>query len=169
MFDRKRHNNRDDLAGEHFFSDLGQLILLLVFLTVWIIDSFFLHYSTFVAKYIPLFIRIPVSVIILFLAGYLAKAGLNIVFGEIREEPGVIKEGVFGIVRHPVYLGSILFYLGLLIFTFSIFATIIWFIIIAFYYYIARHEEKLLLKRFVKDYEEYMKEVPMWIPRIKRV
>ena len=79
------------------------------------------------------------SIIILFSSGYLAKKGLNIVFGEIREEPGVIRKGVFGIVRHPIYLGSILFYLGLLTLTFSIIATIIWIFIIAFYCLIAKH------------------------------
>jgi len=99
---------------------------------------------------------------------YLAKAGLNIVFGEVREEPGVIRKGVFGIVRHPIYLGSILFYLGLLALNFSIIAGIIWVVIIIFYYFIAQHEEKLLVMKFGKEYEEYMREVPMLIPLIKR-
>ncbi len=167
MLDGKRDSDRQDLAGEHVFSDLGQLLLLFIFLAAWIVDSFFLKYSTFISKYIPLFIRIPLSIIILFSAGYLARIGLNIVFGEVREEPVVIRKGVFSIVRHPIYLGSILLYLGLLTLTFSIIATIIWIFIIAFYYFISKHEEKLLLKEFGKDYEEYMREVPMLIPRIK--
>ena len=165
---RKRHDNRPDLAGEHLLSDSGQLILLLLFLAAWILDSFFLKYSTFLSKYIPLFVKIPLSIIILSISGYLAKKGLNIVFGEIREESVIIRKGVFGIVRHPIYLGSILFYLGLLTLTFSIIAAIIWIFIIAFYCFIAQHEEKLLLKKFGKDYEEYMREVPMLFPRIKR-
>ena len=168
IFDRKRHAHRQDLAGEHLLGDSGQLLLLCIFLAAWIIDSFFFKYSTFISKYIPLFVKIPLSVIILFTSGYLAKKGLNIVFGEIRESPNVIRKGVFGIVRHPVYLGSILFYMGLLTLYFSIIATIIWIFIIAFYCFIARHEEKLLLEKFGKDYEEYMREVPMLIPRIKR-
>ena len=165
---RKRHDNRPDLAGEHLLGDLGQLILLLIFFTAWIIDSFFLKYSSFILKNIPLFIKIPISIIILFSSGYLAKKGLNIVFDEVREEPGVIRKGVFGIVRHPIYLGSILLYLGFITLTFSIISTIIWIFIIAFYCFIAKHEEKLLLGKFGKDYEEYMREVPMLIPRIRR-
>ena len=164
---RRRHDDRQDLAGEHMFSDLGQLIFLFIFLAIWIIDSFFLKYSTFISDYIPLFIRIPISVVILFSAGYLARSGLNTVFGEIREEASVIRNGVFGIVRHPIYLGSILLYLGLLILTLSIAAATIWIFIIIFYYLISRHEEKLLLGKFGEDYEEYMKQVPMLIPRIK--
>ena len=168
IFDRKLHSNRQDLAGEHVFGDLGQIILFIIFLAVWTTNSFFINYPTFISKYIPLFVRIPLSIIILIISGYLAKAGLNIVFGEIREEPDVITKGVFGVVRHPIYLGSILLYLGLLTFTFSIMATVIWIIIVVFYYFISKHEEKLLLKKFGEKYEDYIKDVPMLIPRIKR-
>ena len=168
MTDREGRDERKDLAGEHTFSDTGQLLLLFIFLTAWIVDSFVFSYSTFISEYIPLYAKIPLSVILLVSAGYLARTGLKIVFGEIREEPSVIRKGVFGIVRHPIYLGSILFYLGLLVLTFSIIAIAIWILIIAFYYFISKHEEKLLLEKFSKDYEEYKKEVPMLIPRIRR-
>ena len=168
MTDREGRDERKDLAGEHTFSDTGQLLLLFIFLTAWIVDSFVFSYSTFISEYIPLYAKIPLSVILLVSAGYLARTGLKIVFGEIREEPSVIRKGVFGIVRHPIYLGSILLYLGLLVLTFSIIAIAIWILIIAFYYFISKHEEKLLLEKFGKDYEKYKKVVPMLIPRIRR-
>ena len=159
------HHNRDDLAGEHAAGDAGQLLLLFIFLAAWIVDSFVFHYSTIIC--VPLFVKIPLSVVILFSAGYLARAGLNTVFGEIREDPSVVRKGVFGIVRHPIYLGAILFYLGLLVLTFSIIALVIWILIIAFHYFIAKHEERLLLEKFGNEYEEYKKEVPMLVPRIR--
>lgn len=165
IVERKRHEKRGDLAGEHVFSDVGQLILLVLFLAIWISDAFFLKYSTFLAMYIPIFVKIPLAVILFLSAGYLAKTG-HIVFDEIREPPSVIRKGVFGRVRHPLYLGAIVFYLGLLTLMFSLAATLIWVGIIVFYHFIARHEEKLLLKKFGKEYEDYMQEVPMWIPRI---
>ena len=168
MSDRRGHDERKDLAGEHALSDIGQLLLLFTFLTAWILDSFVFSYSTFISNYVPLYVKAPLSVFILFSAGYLARTGLSIVFGEIREEPSVIGKGVFGIVRHPIYLGAILFYFGLLVITFSIIATGIWVLIIAFYYFNSKHEEKLLLDKFGKDYEEYKKEVPMLIPRMRR-
>ena len=168
MSDRRGHDKRKDLAGEHALSDIGQLLLLFTFLTAWILDSFVFSYSTFISNYVPLYVKVLLSVIILSSAGYLARTGLNIVFGEIREQPSVIGKGVFGIVRHPIYLGAILFYLGLLVITFSIIATGIWVLIITFYYFNSKHEEKLLLGKFGKDYEEYKKEVPMLIPRMRR-
>jgi protein-S-isoprenylcysteine O-methyltransferase Ste14 len=160
----KRHGERKDLIGEHTFGDLGQLILLVIFLIVWITDSFFFRYSTLLQDKIPNSIRLIVGLPILFISGYLAKKGLGIVFGEVREKPEVIEKGVFKIVRHPIYLGSILFYLGLIILTCSIASAAVWFIIIIFYYYISRYEEKLLLNEFGTRYKNYMERVPMLIP-----
>jgi protein-S-isoprenylcysteine O-methyltransferase Ste14 len=168
ILDRKIHENREDLVGEHTFGDMGQVILLLIFLTVWIADSFFLHYSTFLSNYVSLWVKIPMAAIILVIAGALAWEGMKIVFGETREEPAVIRKSVFNLVRHPIYLGAILAYLGLIILTLSLVAIVVWIIIILFYHFISRHEEKLLLEKFGKDYEDYMREVPMWIPRLIR-
>jgi len=162
-----KHNHIDDAAGEHPFSDTGQLILLLIFLAVWVVDSFILRYSTFIAKYISLFIRIPLAIGFLCAAAYLTKKGMDVVHGKAETESGVFKNGVFGLVRHPVYLGSVVFYLGLLVSTLSIFTAIIWITIAIFYHYIAKYEEKLLLHKYSKDYEEYMRAVPMWIPWVK--
>lgn len=162
----KKHHDRQDLTGEHKLGDIGQLIFLLLFLAAWICDSFVFKYSIFLSEYIPLFIRIIASSIILILSGFLARSGLKIVFGETREEPTVIKNGIFSKIRHPIYTGSILFYLGFIILTFSIISFIVWIVIIAFYYYISKFEEKLLLKAFGSDYEQYMKEVPMLFPKL---
>lgn len=161
------HSRREDLAGEHPFGDKGQIILLIVFLVVWIADSYIFNFSTFAAQYVSLYIRIPLAAVILFISGYLAQQGMRVVFGEERQEPAVIDEGVFNIVRHPVYLGCILFYLGLLILTLSLVAAIIWTTIVVFYHYISKYEEKLLLLKFGKEYEQYTQSVPMWIPRLK--
>jgi protein-S-isoprenylcysteine O-methyltransferase Ste14 len=87
------------------------------------------------------------------------------VFGEEREEPGVIRKGVFSVVRHPIYLGEILVYLGLLMLSLSLAAAVAWAIAIAFLHTISRYEEGLLLARFGEAYEAYMREVPKWIPR----
>jgi len=76
-----------------------------------------------------------------------------------------VVEGVFGIVRHPVYLSEILLYLGLLILSMSVAAATVWVITIGFLCYISRYEERKLLARFGEGYAQYMREVPMWFPR----
>ena len=163
----RNHLDRQDLVGEHRFSDAGQLILLIVFLVVWTADSFIFRYSTFAAQYVSWFIRIPVAIMILIVAGYLAEEGMRIVFGEERAGPIVIRKGVFNLVRHPVYLGCILFYIALVVSTLSILAAAICIAIVVFYHYIAKYEEELLLSRFGADYRQYMQSVPMWVPRLR--
>jgi protein-S-isoprenylcysteine O-methyltransferase Ste14 len=163
------HADREDLAGEHKAGDAGQVILGIVFLIVWILDSFVLKYTTIPAGNIAWYFRFIPGIILLIISGYLARAGLRIVFGEKRETPGVITEGVFSIVRHPIYLGCILFYPGLICFTLSLSSVAVWILIILFYWFISRHEEKLLLQKFGKEYEDYMNRVPMLLPaRLKR-
>ena len=163
----KRSQQRDDLTGEHRAGDAGQIVLVCLFAATWIADTFFFERTTFLNPFVPLYIRIPFGIALLGIAGNLARKGLAIVFGEEREEPGVIRKGVFNIVRHPVYLGEILFYLGLLFLSISLAAATVWILAIAFLHYISRHEEKLLLSRFGEEYERYVREVPMWIPRLR--
>ncbi|MFC2088298.1 methyltransferase family protein [Calditrichota bacterium] len=165
---RKRHDDREDLTGEHAFGDAGQIILFILFFVVWIVDSLIINYSIILSDVISLYIRLPISLIILITSGYLAKAGLNIVFGAVRAKSEVIQSGVFKIVRHPIYLGAILFYLAFLVFSFSISAFIVWIITLLFYQFISKHEEKLLLENFGKDYQEYLDTVPMWIPKLNK-
>ena len=161
---RKSHQHRGDLTGEYAFSDMGQLIFLVVFLAIWIADSFVFKYSTFLTRYVSNYIRVPIALIVLIISGLLAWAGLKAVFGETREEPQVITTGVFSIVRHPIYLGSILLYLGFILLSLSLLSVLVWILIIVFYYMISRYEEKLLIQRFGSAYEEYKKKVPMLFP-----
>lgn len=165
---RKKHQDRKDLAGEYKFGDTGQLILLFVFLIVWSIDSFFLRISTFLSSYISWYVQVPLAILTMFASGYLAQNGLRTVFGEKRDEPEVIDRGVFSLVRHPIYLGAILFYLTMILLTVSLFAIIFFLVIMGFYHYLAKYEEKLLLKKFDGQYKDYMNRVPMWLPRLRK-
>jgi len=167
MFNLKNHERRDDLTGEHSLGDAGQAILFFLFLTVWITDAFVFRYSTLLDQYIPFYaVRLPLGIIILAIAIYLAWTGMRIIFGKVREKPVVVREGIFGIVRHPIYLSEMLFYLSLLVFRTSLAALGIWIIVVLFLHYISRYEEKLLLERFGDDYRQYMRDVPMYFPRI---
>ena len=95
----------------------------------------------------------------------MAKSALNIVFGEVRESQHVINKGAFGYTRHPVYLGSILFYLGLVISTLSLLSIFVFFIISIFYNYIASFEEKALEDKYGREYLEYKKKTGFIIPK----
>jgi protein-S-isoprenylcysteine O-methyltransferase Ste14 len=165
--DKMSHHNINGLTGEHRVGDLGQLILFCLFMAVWISDMVF-GYSDFLNDYVPLVVRLIIGILLLILSVYMARTGMNIVFGKNAQTEGVIKKGLFRFVRHPIYLSEIILYSGLLIIHISIAAAAIWVIGICFLHYISRHEEKLLLARFGDEYKQYMKEVPMWFPRLSR-
>jgi len=158
--------HRSDLIGEHRFGDAGQILLACLFVVTWVVDTYILEYTTFLNHYVPNAIRAPMGIALFVISAYLAGKGLSIVFGEKREKPGVIRKSVFGVIRHPIYLSEILLYLGLLMMSLSLAAAFVWGIVILFLHYISRHEERLLLARFGEEYERYMREVPMWIPRL---
>ena len=76
-----RHAGRENLTGEHRLGDTIQLILLIIFLAIWILDSFVLGFSTSLSEIMPWFIRWPAGAILLIFAFYLAQSGLKAVFG----------------------------------------------------------------------------------------
>jgi protein-S-isoprenylcysteine O-methyltransferase Ste14 len=161
-----KHRGHESLAGEHRTGDIGQLVILILFAGFWLSDMF-LDYSSFINEYIPLLIKLPVGIVLLILSVFLAKTGMTIVFGKNAQKIGVIRNGVFRFVRHPIYLSEIIFYLGLLIINFSLAAAVVWVAGILFLHFISRFEEKLLLERYGEEYKQYMKEVPMWFPYVK--
>ena len=164
---RISQGHSDKLSGEHRYSDVGQAILACLFFAVWITDSFF-EYSAFLNQYITNSVRMPLGIVLLVISAYLASTGLYIMFVKKREEPTVIREGAFRIIRHPIYLSEIMLYLGLLMLSISLAALVVWIISIGFLHYISRYEEKLLIACFGEDYRQYIKEVPMWIPLPRR-
>jgi protein-S-isoprenylcysteine O-methyltransferase Ste14 len=166
--DKRTHKGRNDLIGEHRKGDTGQVLFAILFGIVWIADSFFFGFTVFLNEIIPNAVRVPLGAVTWLLAGYFSFSGLKIVFGEVRDKPAIIRKGVFGIVRHPVYLGEILVYMSLLLFSLSLAAMAVWLMAIFFLHYIARYEEKLLIDYFGDEYRLYMAEVPMWLPGISK-
>lgn len=162
----KKHSGHPHLSGEYRWGDTIQLILLFFFLVIWILDSFVFHYSTFLMELVPDYIRIPAASIVLFLAWILARRGMKAVFGTEREKPELINTGVFSVIRHPIYTGAILFYLGASLITLSILSLVFWLVIVAVYVLIARFEEQILTKEFGEAYTYYKKKTGMLFPKI---
>jgi len=165
----KKHDDRPDLTGEHPFGDLGQLIFLVVFLLVWIADIFIFKISESEYLYIPQWLLIPIGSIVLIAGFFLARKSMGIIFGTKREKSELIHEKVYDYIRHPMYLGALLFYLGVSIIMYSLPLFSLFVIIFIFYNHIAKYEEKLLLNNFGESYLLYMKKVRRWIPRIKKL
>jgi protein-S-isoprenylcysteine O-methyltransferase Ste14 len=164
--DTKKHPDHPHLTGEYKWGDRGQLILLLLFLLIWITDSFLFHYSTFLTEIISNPIRLSVAGLVLIPGWLLARGGMKAVFGTVRSQPELIQTGVFRIVRHPIYLGALLFYLAAIVSTLSIASAGFWIIILLFYGYISKYEERILIEEFGDEYLKYRKRVGMLFPKI---
>ena len=161
------HHSQSRLEGEHPYGDLGQLILLILFLGIWIADSFFLRWTTFLTTIIPIYIRLPIAALIFLSAAYSAKKSHDMVFGGDTLPDGILDTGIYSRLRHPMYCGALQLYKGLCISTLSLASAGLLLFIFIFYDYIARHEEKVLLEKYGTAYEAYAKRVPRWIPRLK--
>ncbi len=79
----------------------------------------------------------------------------------------LVKEGIYGHIRHPIYLGWILALLSASLFYGSLSLLVIFVLLIFFIHIQSVKEEEELLKRFGKEYTEYKKKVPMWVPRFR--
>jgi protein-S-isoprenylcysteine O-methyltransferase Ste14 len=159
-FEKKKVKEK---SGEHPLGDAGQLILFGLFLVIWILDSFILHRSTFLTDSIPLAFRLIFLGAALAAAFYLFKSGHVVVSGE-QQPATVVSSGAFRYVRHPLYLGSILIYLGFTVSTASLFCLGLLVAIVVFYNYIAAYEEKLLVVKFGDAYAVYQKNTGRWVP-----
>ena len=153
--------------GEHPYGDAVQIVLFVLFLITWVYDSFFWHRSTVLSDTIPVSVRLILAAIPVFTGFYLFRSCHFITDKESRPD-GVVSTGVFAHVRHPLYLGAILFYLGLVLSTTSLFCLILFIVIFLFYDYIAGYEEKLLEIRFGEAYVEYKSRTGKWVPRVNR-
>jgi protein-S-isoprenylcysteine O-methyltransferase Ste14 len=153
--------------GEHPFGDFGQLILAVLFLVVWVGDSFFLHWSTFLKHWVPESIRMGLLGLALLFVLILLGRGHGVISG--KERPNyVVDTGPFRYVRHPLYLAALLGYLGTAISSLSLFSFALLIPIFVFYSYIASYEEKLLEARFGEAYREYERRTGKWLPRVGR-
>jgi protein-S-isoprenylcysteine O-methyltransferase Ste14 len=77
------------------------------------------------------------------------------------------KKGIYSTVRHPLYLGNFLIFLGPFIYTGNVY-TIFIFILIFWVYYerIMFAEEAFLTEKFGKEYIEWSSKTPAFIPNI---
>lgn len=76
----------------------------------------------------------------------------------------LITDGVYGIIRHPQYLGFILVTSGMLIHWPTLLTLIMFPFLVGAYVHLAKKETKELAERFGEEYKRYRNLVPAFVP-----
>jgi len=145
------------------------MIMILFFLVLGIDSlSFFLSgYSTVFVGFISFPILVLPAILFLTFSLYLVANSHKAVFGKTDNNSKVIDSGVYAWVRHPMYLGILLFCLGFFFFSPSLLSLIIWITFFVIYDKMTVYEEKDLVRIFGKEYISYQNRVSKWFPGIR--
>jgi protein-S-isoprenylcysteine O-methyltransferase Ste14 len=74
----------------------------------------------------------------------------------------MLDTGIFGVVRHPLYLGTALWSVALILVFQSILSVILGIVTISCFWMASTKEDEFNIKKFGDGYRGYMKRVPMW-------
>ncbi|MCD4666007.1 MAG: isoprenylcysteine carboxylmethyltransferase family protein [Bacteroidales bacterium] len=158
-------------SGNFLFRHRGQIPIILFVLVVPVL--YFTNYS--ILGDISLAILTYLA-ILLSLLGFIVRA-ISIgttpkgTSGRNRDEQvaeSLNTSGIYSTVRHPLYLGNYLMWIGIVLFTFNIYFLII--VSLAYWLYYERimfAEERFLEKKFGEKYLQWSLKVPAFIPCFK--
>ena len=82
---------------------------------------------------------------------------------QIKKEQELVTTGVYSLIRHPIYSGLCLAYIGGELVAQS-YLVLIGILFLMGGYWQARQEEAILIEHFGKDYTNYLKRTKMFIP-----
>lgn len=102
---------------------------------------------------------------LLVIAGTFGRIYASIFIGG-RKNNVIVREGIFSVVRNPLYVFSFIAIVGIGLQSgmFSILAVLVGAFLL-YYPKVVACEEAFLLHKFGEDYAAYMREVPRWLPR----
>ncbi|MDD5659621.1 MAG: hypothetical protein PHR39_06395, partial [Actinomycetota bacterium] len=84
----KHHN----LPDEHAITDIGQLILFVIFVLVIIIDIFILKFSSKMIGTLSQMLTIPLFLLFLLIGGYFILISHRIIFRDNDKDIGIVTE-----------------------------------------------------------------------------
>jgi len=152
------------------FAPIGVAVGITVFITLSILISKKLHIQKLseLFSFIPniIFISIGIGVLLSFFPILIAGIYYLNRRGAVGQSDTLRTNGIYKYTRNPMYVGISMTIIGMgfiLLNTGIIIGGVLWFIIAFFQ---CKREEKELLKRFGKEYIDYKKGTPMFLPAI---
>lgn len=158
-------------SGNIFFRYRGQFPVILFLLAIPVI--YFTNYSRLseVNELVLTYISIVLSVIgfwIRALAIGTTPKGTSGRNTKSQVAESLNRTGIYSMVRHPLYLGNYLMWIGIVVFTFNLYFVLL--VSLAFWLYYERimfAEERFLERKFGEEYLEWSKKVPAFFPRFR--
>jgi protein-S-isoprenylcysteine O-methyltransferase Ste14 len=160
---------RHGLGSEHPLCDRIQLATIAVFFVTWGLDSlshFIFGFSTVVLDAVSFPPLLLGTTVFLCIGSYLVSKSHKAVFDEGQASLKLVDSGVYAVVRHPMYLGTLLFCLSFLFLIFSLVSIGIWIAFFIFYDRMATYEERSLIQILGEEYVAYQRRVAKWFPRL---
>jgi protein-S-isoprenylcysteine O-methyltransferase Ste14 len=141
-----------------FFSFESIFILVYLNLNIWFKDPF----APFqIISWLLFLLSVYIAV-----AGFLLLRKIGKPDANFENTSVLVKESLYKYIRHPLYLSLFIFGTGIVIKHPGPVQLIFGFVNLVALYITARMEEKEMIARFGKEYQDYMKETKMFIPFI---
>lgn len=162
-FFQKRSKEKPPLLARMFYSGLFAIsIFLLLFSSrIYILNYIIIYVSTLV----------NILAIIFSISGLIICIYSRIILGSnwskdvmIKKDHQLITKGPYKYIRHPIYTGLLMLYLGTMLAIGNV-GSVLGFIILAFSFYLkANEEENLMIKNFGERYILYQRETKKFLP-----
>jgi protein-S-isoprenylcysteine O-methyltransferase Ste14 len=82
----------------------------------------------------------------------------------------LVTDGIFGVVRNPLYVGNVLIYIGLYIMHGHLVTMAVGIVAFLFFFQcIVFAEEAFLRNKFGPGFDDYCRDVPRWFPKLNRL
>ena len=155
--DGRPRENR--LLGEEYpGSDQIQGALFILLAVIWGLDS--LIFKRYILTQVSFAPRLIACIVLAASGAYLMYSSHKLVIE--AAEPTLVDWGVYRVARHPMYLGIMLFELGLVSSTLSIPALLLMMTIFVANDKFAEYEEDSLVQELGDEYKTYLSKVKRW-------
>jgi protein-S-isoprenylcysteine O-methyltransferase Ste14 len=85
----------------------------------------------------------------------------------VKKDTVLVTTGLYGFVRHPIYLGAIIFLAALALVAANLLILLPTLALLTLLYASIDEEEAMLIDRFGDEYREYVKRIPRFIPKFR--